>query len=144
MACLAAGRSRPSRSSTRLPEDKGLGGDAVMSKHPTKALSLYLNEQTKTLGEFMDEKMDGIPLFRGLKVTGSAFFSHPLIPEFLHIYGSQIHTVIRSKKVSVDNDVVPEEVAFYQTAQPDPVANVPDGKLPALERLQILTVRSSF
>jgi hypothetical protein len=67
-----------------------------------------------------------------------------LIPEFLHIYGSQIHTVYRSKEVSVDNDVVPEEVAFYQTALPDPVANVPGGKLPALERLQILTVRSSF
>jgi hypothetical protein len=70
-----------------------MGGDAVMWKHPTKARTLYLNQQKRTLDEFMDEKMDGIPLCRGLKVISSAFFSHPLIPEFLHIYGSQIHTI---------------------------------------------------
>jgi hypothetical protein len=81
---------------------------------PKHSLSLYclyyLNEQKRTLDEFMDEKMDGIPLFRGLKVTGSAFFSLPLINSSI-----QIHTVYRSKDVSGDDDVVPEELAFYQT-----------------------------
>jgi hypothetical protein len=119
-----------------------------MSKHPSKVFTLYVNKITE-IHELVDEKFaNGIPFFRGLKVHGSSFFSHPLIPEFLRIYGSQIDTVYGSKK---RGDVVPEEVAFYHDLPNltqlstnwlgDDALYV---KMPALERLQLLTVPSAL
>jgi hypothetical protein len=121
--------------------------DAVMFKHPTKAFAIYVDENT-ALQELTDEEMNGIPFFRGLNITNLSFFSHPLIPSFLRIYASQIHTVYRSEEES--SDVVPEEVAFYQSL-PNLTQlsthwlgdSVPDVKLPALERLQLHSVGST-
>jgi hypothetical protein len=120
--------------------------DSLMSKHRSKAFTLYLNEE-KTLKELMDKQFAlGIPFFKRLNIGHPTFFSHPLIPEFLRIYGPQIHTVYHSEN---HDDIVPEEVAFYQ-ALPNLTqhstcwlgANVPDVKMPALKRLQLLKVSS--
>jgi hypothetical protein len=115
-----------------------------MSKHRSKAFTLYLNEE-KTLKELMDQQfVHGVPFFRRLHIGNPTFFSHPLIPEFLRVYGPQIHTVYHSEN---HDDVVPEEVAFYQ-ALPNLTqlstcwlgANVPGMKMPALKRLQLLKI----
>jgi hypothetical protein len=119
--------------------------DAVLPSHPTKALTLYVAEE-KTLHELVEEDIaHGIPFFRGLTVRDSTFFSHPLLPKFLRIYGSQIQTVYRSDKVG---GVGPYEVAFYK-ALPNLTQlstgwlgdNVPAVKMPALERLKLHTIR---
>jgi hypothetical protein len=92
----------------------------------------------------MDKKVGGIPFVRGLKIKHISFFSHPLIPEFLRVYGPQIQTVTRPDCFA---DVVPEEVAFYM-ALPNLRElstrwlgeNVPNVKMPALERLHLFSV----
>jgi hypothetical protein len=119
--------------------------DAVLPSHPTKALTLYVDKnKKKTLHELMeDEIARGIPFFRRLNVRDSSFFSHPLTPSFLRIYSSQLHTVYHCYDGS---DVAPEEVAFYE-ALPNLTQlstnwlgdSVADGKLPALQRLQLHT-----
>jgi hypothetical protein len=122
--------------------------DAVMSKHRNKVFTLYLNKE-KTLKELMDKQFAaGIPFFRRLHIGNPTFFSHPLIPEFIRIYGPQIHTVYHSEN---HDDVVPEEVAFYQAltnlTQLSTCwlgANVADEKMPALKRLQLLTISSEI
>jgi hypothetical protein len=85
--------------------------DAVMSKHPTKVFTLYVEEST-ALHELVDEEIaQGIPFFRALNIGDKYFCSRPLITEFLCIYGTQIRTVYGSNK---RGDVVPDEVAFYE------------------------------
>jgi hypothetical protein len=84
-----------------------------------------------------------IPFFRGLNVADSSFFSHPLLPEFLDIYGSQIRTV--------RGPDYPQDVAFFE-ALPNLTQlsthwlgdNVPAVKMPALERLELFTLRSGL
>jgi hypothetical protein len=122
--------------------------DAIMSKRKRKAFTLSINEKT-AFHELVDEESaHRIPLFRGLNILPfldtAFFFLPPLIPEFLRIYGPQIHTISRPNFLA---DVVPEEVAFYQALPNltqlsvpwlgDNVANV---KMPALERLQLLSL----
>jgi hypothetical protein len=118
--------------------------DAVMPNHPSKAFTLYVNESRAQLDELMDEEIAHTPFFRRLNVRDSSFFSHPRIPEFLGIYGGQIHTVYRSKE---DSDVAPEELAFYEALTNLTQLstgwlgdNVPDLKMPALQRLQLHTI----
>jgi hypothetical protein len=124
--------------------------DAVLSSYPTKVLALYVDEDT-ALHELVEEEIaHGIPFFRGLNVSDSSFFSHPLLPEFLGIYGSQIHTVHGPEPIYC-YDVVPDEVAFYE-ALPNLTQlsthwlgdNVPAVKMPALERLELHSVRSQL
>jgi hypothetical protein len=118
-----------------------------MSKHRSKAFTLYVND--KTALDQLIEIGHGIPFFQGLNIKHSSFFSLPLISSFLRIYGTQICTVYRSKEEG--GYVVPKEVAFY-CALPNLTQlstrwlgdSVPDVKLPALERLQLLTVRSTW
>jgi hypothetical protein len=124
--------------------------DAVLPSHPTKALTLYVNyNKKKTLDELMEEETArGIPFFRSLNVGHSSFFSNPQIPSFLGSYGSQIHTV--HGPCSLDH-VHPKEVAFYE-ALPNLTQlstrwlgdNFPNGKMPALERLKLHTLRSKY
>jgi hypothetical protein len=124
--------------------------DAVLPSHPTKALTLYVNvDEKKTLHELMDEVIaHGIPFFRRLNVRNKSFFSHPRIPEFLGIYGSQIHTV---HGPDCCGDVGSDEVAFYE-ALPNLTQlstrwlgdNVPAVEMPALQRLQLFTLRSKL
>jgi hypothetical protein len=128
--------------------------DAVLPSHPTKALTLYVDvDIDMALHELMDEEIShGIPFFRGLNLwdwdSSLSFFSHPLLPEFLRIYGSQIHTV---HGPDYGGDVDPDEVAFYE-ALPNLTQlsirrlgdNVPAVKMPALERLQLFSLRSEF
>jgi hypothetical protein len=125
--------------------------DAVLPSHPTKALTLYVNYNEKnTHDELMDEEFaHGIPFFRRLNVGDSSFFWHPRIPEFLGIYGSQIHTL---HGPDYWDDVDPDEVAFYE-ALPNLTQlsirclgdnNVPAVKMPALQRLKLHTLRSVF
>jgi hypothetical protein len=122
--------------------------DAVLPSHPTKALTLYFNYfKKKTLDELMEEDIaHGIPFFRGLNLRNSSFFSHPRLPEFLALYGSQIYTVHGPDHCG---EVGPDEVAFYE-ALPNLTQlstrwlgdnNVPAVKMPALERLKL---RSEF
>jgi hypothetical protein len=125
--------------------------DAVLPSHPTKALTLYFNYEKRThLNELMDDEISHvIPFFRRLNVSDSSFFSHPRIHEFLRIYGSQIHTV---HGPDYWDDVDPDEVAFYE-ALPNLTQlsthwlgdnNVPNGKMPALQRLELFTLRSEL
>jgi hypothetical protein len=123
--------------------------DAVCSSHRTKALILFVDTEEKTLHELMEEEIaHGIPFCRGLNVRDSSFFSNPLIPEFLDIYGSQIHTLHGPDHWG---DVHPDEVAFYE-ALPNLTQlstrwlgePVPAVKMPALERLKLHTIRSEF
>jgi hypothetical protein len=120
--------------------------DAVLPSQKSKAITLYAKKNTD-VDELMDEKISrGIPFFRGLNVKDSFFFSHPQIPSFLRSYGPQIHTVYSPKYYG---DVDPKEVAFYE-ALPNLIQlstrwlgdNVPAVKMPALERLQLHTIRS--
>jgi hypothetical protein len=117
--------------------------DAVMPTHPAKSFTLYVTRNT-SLHQLLDEEIaNGIPFFRCLKVMDSSFFSNPLIPELLAIYGTQIHTVFQYA-VWVHN--VSEEVAFYQAL---PNLNlicsntcwvgkeVPDVTIPSLRRLKL-------
>jgi hypothetical protein len=112
--------------------------DAVLPSHPTKAL-------TKAVNDLMDEAIaHWIPFFRGLNVKDSSFFSHPLLPEFLDIHGSQIHTVLGP---DYWDDVDPKDVAFFE-ALPNLTQlsthwlgdNVPAVNMPALERLELFTL----
>jgi hypothetical protein len=116
---------------------------------PKPSPSTSTLDKKNTLDELMeDEIAHGIPFFRRLTVSDSSFFSHPLLPQFLGIYGSQIHTVH-----GPDNweDVVPDEVAFYE-ALPNLTQlstdwlgdNVPAVKMPALQRLKLHSIRSKF
>jgi hypothetical protein len=123
--------------------------DAVMPEHKSKVFTLYVDEDT-SLDELVKEEIaHGIPFFRRLIVTDSSFFSHPLIPSFLCIYGTQIHTVYRPDFCG--DDVVAEEVAFYH-ALPNLTQlstnwlgdNVADVKLLSLERLQLHRIRSEL
>jgi hypothetical protein len=120
--------------------------DAVLPSHPTKALTLYVDDDT-ALHELIDEEIThGIPFFRGLNVRDSSFFSHPRIPKFLGIYGSQINTV---HGPYCGDDVDRHEVAFYE-ALPNLTQlstgwlgdKVPAVKMPALQRLKLHTIRS--
>jgi hypothetical protein len=122
--------------------------EAVMSKHPTKSFTFYIDENT-ALHELVDEDIShGIPFFRALNVKHVSFFSQPLIPSFLRTYGSQIHTVYRSNECS---DVVPKELVFYQ-ALPNLTKlstnwlgeTSPHVELPALQRLDLHSVRSEL
>jgi hypothetical protein len=124
--------------------------DAVLPSHPTKALTLFVKKnEKKTLHELVKEEIaHGIPFFRRLNVGDSSFFSHPLLPEFLRIYGSQIHTV---HGPDYWHDVDPKEVVFYESL-PNLTQlstrwlgdNVPAVKMPALERLELHTIRSEL
>jgi hypothetical protein len=123
--------------------------DAVLSSHPTKALTLYVKKNT-ALDELVNEEIPHrIPFFRRLNVRDSSLFSHPQILSFLRCYGTQIHTVYRYDNC---DDVDPDEVAFYE-ALPNLTQlstrwlgenNVPAVKMPALERLKLHTIRSEF
>jgi hypothetical protein len=127
--------------------------DAVLPKQKSKALTLYVNYNKKnTLNELMEEEIaHGIPFFRGLNVWDPSFFCHPRIPEFLRIYGPQIHTVRGPDNWDNADDVDPDEVAFYESL-PNLTQlstrwlgdNVPNGKMPALERLKLHTIRSEL
>jgi hypothetical protein len=120
--------------------------DAFMSKHPSKAFTLYINENA-SLAELVKEVIaHGIPFFRRLYVGDSSFFSHHLLPSFLLTYGTQIHTVIH---YAYGDSVVSEELAFYE-ALPNLTQlsanwlgdNVADVKMPALKRFQLHKVPS--
>jgi hypothetical protein len=120
--------------------------DAVMLKHPSKAFTLYVNENTALDGLENEEIAHGIPFFRRLDIMDSSFCSHPLIPSFLRIYGSQIHTVYGSYE---GRRVVPDEVAFYEALTNLTQLftnwlgdNVADVKMPALKRLHLHTIPS--
>jgi hypothetical protein len=126
--------------------------DAVLPSHPTKSLTLYVNynEKNTAVDELVEDEIPhGIPFFRRLNVGNSSFFSHPLLPDFLRIYGSQIQTV--SGPYYVVGGVDPKEVAFFETL-PNLTQlsarwlgdNVPAVKMPALERLKLHTLRSVF
>jgi hypothetical protein len=67
--------------------------DAVMSKHPTKLFTHYVDESTALFGLASESVAQGIPFFKALNIGDTYFCSHPLIPEFLRIYGPQIRTV---------------------------------------------------
>jgi hypothetical protein len=121
--------------------------DAIMWKRKRKPFTLSVDETTALHELVNEESFPGIPLFRGLHILpllDTDFFFLPLIPEFLRIYGPQIHTISRPGILA---DVVPEEVAFYQALPNliqlsvpwlgDDVRNV---KMPALERLQLLSL----
>jgi hypothetical protein len=118
--------------------------DAVMPKHPTKAFTLNVDENTALDGLVNEEIAHGIPFFRILNIRHSSFCSNPLIPSFLRIYGPQIRIVDGSYEVG---DVVPHEVAFYE-ALPNLTQlstnwlgnNVADVKMPALNRLQLYRI----
>jgi hypothetical protein len=122
--------------------------DAVLPNHPTKNITLYVNKNT-ALHELVEEDIaHGIPFFRGLNVRDSTFFSHPLLPEFLGIYGSQIQTIYRSDTFG---GVVPDEVAFYESLPNLTQLStgwlggyVPTWKMPALERLKLHTIGFEF
>jgi hypothetical protein len=137
--------------------------DAVMHKHPSNVFTLYVNEvsdedivnKNTVLDRLMDEETDRIPFFRRLYISDSSFFSHPLIPSFLCTYGVQIHTVVRCfchfYEYSVRDGNEAEQVAFYQ-ALPNLTQlstrwlgdRIPDGKMPALERLQLRRLRCNY
>jgi hypothetical protein len=122
--------------------------DAAMSKHRSKSFTLYVNTNT-CLQELVDENnAHGIPFFRRLYVWDTSFFSHSLIPGFLRIYGSHIHTVYHP---AYGDKVVPNELTFYE-ALPNLTQlsanwlgdNVADGKMPAVKRLELHTVPSEY
>jgi hypothetical protein len=118
----------------------------VMSKHRSKTFTLHFNEKN-TLDKLMGEQIDGIPFVRGLNIKHLSFFSHPLIPSFLRIYGPQIHTV---SGYSYGDHVASKEIAFYK-ALPKLTQlstrwlgdNAVDLIFPALERLQLFKVPST-
>jgi hypothetical protein len=118
-----------------------------MSKHKSKMFTLRFNE--RALDELMGEEIDRIPYFRGLNVRAISFFSNPLIPSFLRIYGPQIHTVSHH---NYDDDFVSEDVDFYRSlpnltqlsARWLGEKKVADMKMPALERLKLFTVPSTL
>jgi hypothetical protein len=122
--------------------------DDVMSKFKGKVFTLLFND-IRTLDELMGEEIDRIPYFRGLNVGGISFFTRPLIPSFLRIYGPQIHTVSHH---NYDDDFVSEDVDFYRSL-PNLTQlstrwlgenKVEDMKMPALERLKLFTVPSTW
>jgi hypothetical protein len=84
--------------------------DAVMSKHPSKAFTQYVDGSTSLYGLVNEEIAQSIPFFRRLYVGDSSFFSHHLLPSYL-TYGTQIHTVIHYAE---RDSVVSEELAFYE------------------------------
>jgi hypothetical protein len=121
--------------------------EAVLPRNPTKPLTLYVKKNT--LDELMEHEFPhGIPFFRGLTVGDTSFFSHPLVPKFLAIYGSQIQTV-HGPEPGYRFGVVPDEVAFYE-ALPNLTQLTAgwlggmNGKMPALQRLKLHTLRPEF
>jgi hypothetical protein len=118
--------------------------DAVMSKHPTKLFTHYVDESAALFGLANESVAQGIPFFKALNNCDKYFCSRPLIPEFLRIYGPQIHTVYGSTE---GGDVDADEVAFYE-ALPNLTQlstnwleeDMAYLKLPALKRLQLYTI----
>jgi hypothetical protein len=94
-----------------------------MLGHRTKAFTLTLDDEDRTLDGFMDEEKK-IP-FKALNFTktkASFFYSHALLPSFLQTYGPQLHRIhtpsgffLHLNADSEVDEVPPEkELAFYQ------------------------------
>jgi hypothetical protein len=140
--------------------------DVVMSRHKSKAFTLYFDEKKgrtrRTLDRFMEERMQndeagtiGIP-FGNLDLsevtTSASFFSHPLIPQFLLEYGPTIHRILNTCQWDAGEvDIIPpEELTFYQ-ALPNlttlctlaPGENVPQVMMPALHNIQLFSLQSA-
>jgi hypothetical protein len=94
-----------------------------MLGHRSKAFTLTLDEENRTLDGFMDEQKK-IP-FKTLdffETRASSFYSHPLLPSFLQTYGPQINWIhtpsgffLHPNAEAEVDEVPPEkELAFYQ------------------------------
>jgi hypothetical protein len=145
--------------------------DSVMLGHRSKAFTLTLDDEDRTLDGFMDEEktmtmeQKKIP-FKTLNfehTRASSFYSHPLLPSFLQTYGPQIHRIQtpsgfflhRNAESEVDEVPPEKELAFYQglphlihlslvTSRLEenvPLPTIEEGNLPFLRQLQSLTIQ---
>jgi hypothetical protein len=130
-----------------------------MSKHKTKVFKIESCGYKQTLDTFMaqQERAGGFEIpFRSvnfIEFTEPSFYSHPLIPEFLLKFGSQIHHAhIPGFFYDVDSTMSPkesDEFAFYQ-GLPNLIhlstirlgKNIPSAEIPFLCHLQFLTIQS--
>jgi hypothetical protein len=133
-----------------------------MSGHKSKSFTLSFDEEEgRTLDRFMEERKQtaeagtiGIP-FGSLNLTkvttSSSFFSHPLIPQFLLEYGSNIHRIHNSLLLNGQDEIIPLALqGQYTPPNVDFLRNCPNLRLLCLpdmkldEYVKILTALGAY